>query len=297
MDYKLKYLKYKEKYFALKNQLGGTNVATKKLKKTLNHILNDLFKPSLLTEPQEKNVELFTLAIGNAPLVPTSTDEIKDTINVSLNKFFKADTYNKKTLDETNVFYRNILCFDKFQEINLPRSRIKRYLISQGFVLVESSTSTSPYENYLFFKNDDLKMKIAFVNRFFPTDCSILSNALDFDKPCKPTHNFYLSLLNYLKNTDGKRYTTHFSIYNRAIFTERNNFGIRLTLPDGREYSPDYTSGNIYLEKLREILYIAGRLSISSRDNNDTLVEIVNTHDGVIKTLPRIDEYQEIPTE
>jgi hypothetical protein len=297
MDYKLKYLKYKEKYFALKNQLGGTNVATKKLKKTLNHILNDLFKPSLLTEPQEKNVELFTLAIGNAPLVPSSTDEIKDTINVSSNKFFKADTYNKKTLDETNTFYRNILCFDKFQEINYHRSKIKRYLISIGFVLVESSLTTSTYENYFFFKNDALKMKIAFINRFFPTDCPILSNALDYNKPCRPTHEFYLSMLNYLKNTDGKRYTTYFSIYNRAITNDPNVLGIRITLPDGREYTPIFTSGNKYLEKLREVLYIAGKLSVSSNDNNDTLVEILHTCDGEIKTLPIIDDYTEIPTE
>ena len=75
------------------------------------------------------------------------------------------------------------------------------------------------------------------------------------------------------------------SIYHRAHSNERNVGNIEITYPDGRREIPIFLSGNAFLEKTREILHIAGKLTSS---NKDVYVEILNKHDGEIEKLPEL---------
>jgi hypothetical protein len=277
--YKDKYLKYKNKYLQLKNQIGGDNEADDKLTRTLNHILETFFKPDLLTEPIDKNVELFTLAIGNGPSESHYFNDIENTVIASRDKFFKNPEYNKKAFEDDKILYRNILCFDKYgfgdeSYIDNSESGMRVYL-SNNFTLQSSHLDDPVYYTHYLYKNTETKMKIAFIKKFFPSNGPKLEHAYyypDVRESCELEHEFYRSFLNYLKNRDDKGYTTYFSVYHKAHSDMRNTGGLSFMRPSGEIHTPYWLSGNAHLEKNCEIVKISDELT---NTNQDIYVEIL----------------------
>lgn len=287
--YKDKYLKYKKKYINLKNQIGGDNEADDKLTRTLNHILETFFKPDLLTEPIDKNVELFTLAIGNGPGNFLYYNDIKNTVIASTDKFFKNPEYNKKTFEDDKILYRNILCFDDYgtddeSYIDNSGSGMRVYL-SDNFTLQSSHLNDDDFYTHYLYKNTETKMKMAFIKKWFPSDGPKLDHAYyypDLRESCELEHEFYRSFLDYLKNREDKGYTTYFSVYHKAYFNTRNTLGLTFMRPSGEIHRPLYLSGNIHLEKNCEIVKISNELT---NTNQDIYVEILKDINDTVSLL------------